>query len=512
MARPATALLIGTALYALAFPPFDSSVTAWMALVPLLISVRGRTTRWAFFYGALYGFACAWGVAGWLAQAIARYFALGLPVGVTVASAYAVTFWSIPFGLFAAGAAILLARPPSLPVRLAIPALWVATELLRGRILAQPWALLGYSQHAHVALIQIAAVTGVYGVSFLVAAVNVGIAEAIIDAPTARPRYASMLLLGLVLVCLAVVGSLGLAVAAGGPLGGFAAHPLAIIQTNVPPEVTWTRSYTDRQIAAHVRATEALPISGKRGLIVWPEHAVPRNLASEPLLARTLDNLAARHRADLIFGAPRYDAGRAYNSVMLVRGDGHEGGHYDKQRLVLVAERSPLARDEAGPDGPRDFSAGEEQAPLRSIVPLGVSVCHEILFPELVARAVASGAALLVNISNDGWLDAGHGVASRQHFAMAVFRAVETRRYLVRAATTGVSGVVDPYGRVIDTLPARTAGVLTTSVAGRSMLTAYVRFGDVFAFACAAAAGFAVYGRRPLPRLRFARAASLASS
>ena len=122
-------------------------------------------------------------------------------------------------------------------------------------------------------------------------------------------------------------------------------------------------------------------------------------------------------------------------------------------------------------------------------------------FPDLIGRSVAAGAALLVNLSNDGWLDAGRGVAGKQHFAMAVFRAVETRRYLVRAATTGVSGVIDPFGRVVDTVAPRTAGVLTASVAGRRKLTPYVRLGDTFAFLCV---GVAV-GALAAPRWRLRR-------
>src|SRR5437870_103764 len=185
---------------------------------------------------------------------------------------------------------------------------------------------------------------------------------------------------------------------------------------------------------------------------------------------------AARQRADLLFGAPRSEAGHTYNSVRLITAAGRNGGYYDKQRLVLGAEANPLAAATDAPsESARQFSAGSGPGVLQSFVPLGVSICHEVLFPELSARAVGAGAALLVNVSNDGWLDGGSGVASRQHFAMAAFRAVETRRYLVRAATTGVSGVIDPYGRVVASLGPGEAGVVTASAAGRSALTPYAR-------------------------------------
>jgi apolipoprotein N-acyltransferase len=123
---------------------------------------------------------------------------------------------------------------------------------------------------------------------------------------------------------------------------------------------------------------------------------------------------------------------------------------------------------------------------------MGVSVCHEVLFPDLAARAVAAGAALLVNVSNDGWLDPATGVASRQHAAMAVFRAVETRRWLARAATTGISAVVDPYGRVVASVPPDTPGLLQARVMPRTDLTPYVRLGDAFAAGCVLVAAAAL--------------------
>jgi apolipoprotein N-acyltransferase len=283
-------------------------------------------------------------------------------------------------------------------------------------------------------------------------------------------------------------------------VGGFTAHAAVIVQTNVAPARDWTRAYTDRQMQAHLAATEQLPDTPGAGLIVWPENAIPRYLEEEPMIAAQLAALAARRGADLLFGSPRYEDGRTYNSVRLITGQGRYGGHYDKQRLVLFAEANPLAASAAaGPsENPHRFTAGSAPGVLESFVPVGVSICHEILFPELTARAVRAGAALLVNVSNDGWLDAGRGVASRQHFAMAVVRAVETRRYLVRAATTGVSGVVDPYGHVLDALPAGAIGVLTVPVAGRSEITAYVRLGDLFALTCVLGVVVAFSRRRPV--------------
>jgi len=490
-------VLAGAGLYGLALPPFDCSCLAWLTLVPLLVAVRARPVRQAFAYGVLYGCAFGWVVTGWAAQAAARYFALGFPVA-TVALSVFYLLVSVPtFGLFAAGAAALLGDGREDGGRLAVPALWVATELVRGRLVGQPWGLLGYTQHAHAGLIQVAAVTGVYGVSFLLASGNLAVAEVIERFRAGHSRTALLPLVPTSLL-LGAVWLGGATVVARGPVGGFTARPVAIVQTNIAPAFHWSQFYADREVLAHAQATADLPAGFHPALVVWPENAVPRYLEGEPTLAAQLGELAAGRGADLLFGAPRYEDGRTYNSVRLITAAGRDGGHYDKQRLVLLAEASPLTSTvSAEPDeSPRQFSAGTGPGILRSFLPLGVSICHEILFPEIVGSAVRAGAELLVNVSNDGWLDGSRGIASRQHFAMAAFRAVEARRYLVRAATTGVSGVIDPYGRVVDSLGPGAAGLIRTSVAGRDTITPYVRLGDAFAFGCMLLAASALYRRR----------------
>jgi len=493
MAQPASfgrtrafVVMAAAGAYALALPPFDHAGLAWLTLVPLLLVARTASPRRAFGWGALYGFTAGWMVTWWLTQAVARYFAAGiLPAALAMSVAYAVAVAGT-FGLFAAGAALVMTGGSTLSRRLvAVPALWTAVEVLRARLLAQPWALLGYTQHAHIGLIQVAAVTGVYGVSFLVALGNAAIAEALVALRNGRGLRAACRSLAVPAAVIGGVWLVGAAHALRGPDGGFAAQPVAVVQTGVPPAFHWTQPYAEQQLVAHLRATDALPVDGGPALIVWPENALTLYLENEPLVARQLGRLAARHHADLLFGGPRFEDGHTFNSARLLRANG-QSSHYDKQRLVLFAESGPFAArpPETADESPHAFTAGVVPGVLQSFVPLGVSICHEILYPDLIGRTVRAGAGILVNIANDGWLDGGYGVASRQHFAMAVFRAVETRRYLVRAATTGVSGIVDPFGRVVDTVPAGSVGTATAVVAARSELTPYVHLGDAFALLC----------------------------
>jgi apolipoprotein N-acyltransferase len=477
----AAAVVLGGILYALALPPFDWAGFGWLTLVPLLWAVRGQSTGSAFRCGVLYGYASGWAVTWCFAEAAMRYFQMPFPVAVAALAAWYLVVCGLPFGLFAAGSAVILRSRRAGSAMIVIPALWVATEFLRGRVMGQPWGLLGYTQHAEVGLVQIASVTGVYGVSFLVALGNTAVAQLL--AP--RPRFRNGLVLAVTsLVAIAALW-LGGRLALLAPLGGDVAHQVAIVQTNVAPRLQWTRFYTDTQVAAHVAATERLPLDGP-SLIVWPENSVPRYLEQEPLLAVELATLARRHHADLLFGGPRYEDGRTYNAARLITANGRNGGHYDKRRLVLFAEEKPLAFAEHGgvDESPEEFSQGSGSGVLRSFVPIGVSICHEIVHPDLIRDSVRDGAELLVNIANDGWLDGGYQFAGKQHLAMAVFRAVETRRFVVRAATTGTSAVIDPYGRVLAAQAPDTAGVVTAGVKGLRAMTPYVRFGDLFALAC----------------------------
>ena len=491
----AALVLLGAGCYWLAFAPVDCALAGWLALVPVLLAVRGESPGRAFLYGALFGFASPWLITWWLAQAVAHYFGWGMPLAVLAMSAAYLIAVSLPFGLFAAGASVLLRRDgPS--ASFAIAALWAACELLRARAIGQPWALLGYTQHANVGLLQIASVTGIYGVSFLVALGAAAVARAALVLRHGFWRAAGTLVLpGLVVAAVWVDGAATLPRRSDVPDESF---PVVAVQTNAAPSFRWNRGYAERTLLAHVRATEAAPPFERHGLVVWPENALALYLENEPLVAAQLRTLAARQGADLLVGGPRHEGGHVFNSATLLTAGGRDGGHYDKQHLVAFAEAPPLGAPEAdeADESPRAFTAGDSAGVLRGVVPLGVSICHEVIYPELIAGEAAAGAELLVNISNDGWLDGGYAIASRQHMAMATLRAIETRRYLVRAATTGVSGVVDPFGRVIDTLDPGTAGVVTAAVAGRRGQTPYVSMGDAFAVLCAFAAVAALGWRR----------------
>src|SRR5579883_2240347 len=269
----ALAVAGGAGLYALALPPADVAALAWLTLVPLLLAVRDSRPRAAFGLGALYGFVAAATVTWWLVPALAAYFGRSLLFAALAMSAVYALAVSATCGTFAAGASVLLRQGPWPVGAATVPALWVTIELVRGRVLGEPWALLGYTQHAAVGLIQTAALAGVYGLSYLVALGNVALAEAtarLVARGGLRPAAAA--LAGPAAVIAAVW--LGGAAVVPAPSRARATVPVAVVQANVPPAFEWTRAYAEHQLLAELEATARVPAASHPALIVWPENAI----------------------------------------------------------------------------------------------------------------------------------------------------------------------------------------------------------------------------------------------
>jgi apolipoprotein N-acyltransferase len=248
----------------------------------------------------------------------------------------------------------------------------------------------------------------------------------------------------------------------------------------------------------HAELTRRAPRAGAR-LIVWPESAVAWRYDSDPFVAATLTGLAREAGAFLVVGnddrtAHPGEPERLYVGAKLFDPKGRLTLRYHKVRLVPFGEYVPLQPllTLGGRVAARlvqqvsDFTPGDAalvgEADGRRV---GVSICYEAIFPDYVRLFANDGADLLVNITNDAWY--GTTSAPYQHFAMATFRAVENGVYLVRAANTGISGVVDPLGRIVERTPLFETALLVRDVPRAVIRTFYTRFGDVFAWACLAA-------------------------
>ncbi|HEU5299445.1 MAG TPA: apolipoprotein N-acyltransferase [bacterium] len=430
---------LGGVLLAAAFPPLDLGVLGWVALVPLLVAARRESPAGAFRLGLVTG-----GVAYVIILAWMRVF--GLPAWLLLA-AYLAVFPGVFAGLWRW---ISDGRSPHVAVW-SVPLLWTSLEYVRSiGVMGFPWALLGLTQYRVPEVIQVAAVTGVFGVSFVVA-----LGSAVIGEGVAGRRWPHLLL---PVVLLAVV-----------TLGGWVFLPpplrsdltVAALQPNIPSRLKFDPLYT----AQHMDTLRRLTLeAGRQGasVIVMPETAVPANLFGRGGALREVGGWATRARATVI--ATGMENGVS-NIAVAIAPSGDAVSRYDKVRLVAFGEfgvRPGLRHDPLWTPQAR----------------VGVAVCFESIFPDVSRALVRGGAEILAVVTNDGWFD---GAGGGQHAAHAVLRAVETGRWVVRAANTGLTMIVDPAGRIRDRIPPNTEGVLTGTVSLVRADPPYARFGDVFA-------------------------------
>lgn len=435
--------LTGAALV-LAAPPWNASGLAWVAFWPLLHALPDRSLGTRVLSGSVAGVVWSVGTVGpWLFPATRAHLA------TTAASAAALTFvaawlWG---GVYLALLAAIHPRLPR-PLWLSMPAAWIIGEAARTHLLGgAPWSLLGHSQHDVLLVRQLAELGGVTAVSFVVCMPSAALAS------PPRDRRA-----GLVAAAIALAATLAFGASR---VGGVAAP-------GIPRQIRIAsgENAAPDAVARYAGAGGA----GHADLTVWPEGATPGYLQEEAGTRATIET-AAREHGWLLTGARRYegsgDARRYFNSAVLFDPTGRVVAHADKRHLVPLAERNVLGWQVV----PRPFTSGDgDPVPLAAgSLQIGALVCWDVLFPELSRALVGAGANVLANLSSDRSLDR----AVPQLVAAARFRAVETRRWLVRASGAGRSLAIDPLGRVVATDAVAIGGPTELP------LTLYVRLGEV---------------------------------
>ena len=489
------------------FPRYDLGLLAWVALIPLHIALDGLSRRrQAFWLGWLAGIICSTGIMSWVVTAMHTYgkVPLGFSYGIML---LLTAYLGLYVGIYSAGVVWFRMLIPRYGL-FAAPCLWVTLELLRTYVLSGlPWSLLGYSQYRQLDVIQIADHLGVYGVSFLIVLTNVALAELYLWLmPLFRGFRPARLPWELVTTAAMLVGlswaySTSL-ITSEAMEGSKAVLQVGVVQPNIDQAVKWDQAFREETLRRYDRLTESFGYGVD--LVVWPEAATPFIYEREPVYQLQLVAMANRASAPLLFGSPavRFDPERKpflLNSAYLLSPDGELLGRYDKQHLVPFGEYIPLKSSllfflEKMVEGIGDFQAGpgptilsfqlkESQgaAPARR-VKFGVVICYEVIFPDLVRRFASSGAEFLVTITNDAWF--GDSSAPTQHFSMVVFRSVENHLAFARAANTGISGFIDPFGRIIVASPTFTQTALQAEIPVRQTKTFYSRHGDVFAYGC----------------------------
>jgi apolipoprotein N-acyltransferase len=486
---------VSALLFAFAFPPLQWSALAFVGLAPLLVALRRLRLRDAllclFVWGELFSFL----VANALPDAVETYFLQ--PRWVSWLFAIAVwagtgTIYFVGFGLvYRALAPLHTTLQP-----LAAAAAWVAQELVRGRLLtdldwfvSNPWALAGYSQVGSPLLMQIASLTGIYGVSFVLLTVNAALAEWwLARGEATASRWVPLAIGSLPTLAALGFGALALRSADDGDAPGVT---VAVVQADVDIGARFRPELYGRNLDVYLGLTLQALDQARPRLVFWPEGALTFHLEQEPVYRETIARVLAEGRAELVAGGPwgvPGDPPLYTNSVFVLDARGQVRGRYDKQVLVPFAEYTPdgafdLVRRNF--DRVRVYSRGSQSGPLPTAAGLaGVAVCNEVMLPELVRRRVLDGAEILVSPSNDTWISERNW--SRLVFHMTLVRAIEQRRYLVRASTSGPSAIVDPWGRVqIQSEPVSRA-VIAGTIRARSDRTLYARLGDSFALLCVA--------------------------
>ena len=478
-------VLSSVALLVASFPSFDQPWCAWVALVPWLLLLRGRRPGPAFGWSWLIGFLFFLGSIWWMVH----LRAFGGPMAIVGWLALCAVL-ALYFGVF--GWALATVGPAWDRFLLFAPALWVTLEYARSHLLTGfGWNLLAYSQAPWLPVIQVADLTGAWGVSFVVVLVNAAIADGV----QAKRAGASLAVaLGIVLVVL------GYGLWRLPRLGGPETVRVAVVQGNIPQERKWDEAYradiVERYAGLTRQAARAAP-----DLIVWPETSVPGFLGLDEPLTQSLFAVSLAAEVPMLIGAPhaRLDGARwqTTNGAALLQA-GAIRQWYDKVHLVPFGEFIPFEgtlpwlREVLPPIG--DFIPGHDYTVFNWPVKFSALICFEDLFPDLARRFVQGGARLLLVITNDAWF--GPTAAAYQHAQASTFRAVELRVPVARAANTGWSGCIDASGRWLGSVrdadgaelfvPGTAACDLALPPAadGQAGRSAYLRWGDWFAWLC----------------------------
>lgn len=487
--------LVSGLMLILIFPPFDYHYLAWIALVPLFISLWEKGPKVSFFLGTLTGFTSFAGTTYWIFHSV--YYYGNVPALLSILLVIALSLY---LGLFLGVFSIIFTwfvRRSRAPALFIVPIIWVTLEFIRTYLLSGfPWSSLGYSQYTVLPVVQVADITGVYGVSFMVAAVNGAVFDVVDYWPKRLSRMPLFDRWPVVLGLFTLSALISLSVLYGmwrlrTPDTGHSVRA-SVIQGNFEQEKKWDVNFRREIIDTYKRLS--LDVSSDTpDIIIWPESATPFIFEKARELTRELVTFQKTLNTHLLFGSMMVrdsSEGRhgIANSVILMSPDGNVSAHYDKIHLVPFGEYVPLRWlfpfigklvVDVG-----DFQSGTEHSVME--VPgarISSPICFEIIFPGLVRKFVNKGANLIVTVTNDAWF--GATAAPYQHFSMAVFRAVENRVPVIRAANTGISGFIDPLGRVVKKSDIFVESVLTEDVSvGTFRKSFYAKYGDLFAFLC----------------------------
>ncbi len=493
------------------FPNINMDWLAWFALVPLLTALTSSSDsdkgnlKESFYLGFVTGLVHYLTLIYWIAHTMKIYGYLPLYICIPVLFLFASYL-----ALYSAIFSMLISIPCSSPVTcfFMLPVLWVSLEYIRSFLFSGfPWELIGYSQFNHLHLIQISDIFGVYGVSFLIALSNgtlffiwLYLKKMEWQGIAVTKRFVQVIVSFFILILGSVwfYGEWRINTAEK-LISNSPSLKVSVVQGNIDQTIKWdpefqyvtTKKYIDLSLSVK---------KDNPDLIVWTETATPFYFLYNLKMTQMVKEGIKETGTHFLIGSPYFtqrekDKIDYYNSAYLIKPDGEVTGKYDKAHLVPFGEYVPLKKwlpfigkmvEQVG-----DFIPGKEGETIdaefqrsgnKEKIKLGIQICYEIIFPNLSRMMAKNDAGLLINITNDAWY--GRTGAPYQHFSMAIFRAVENKRTLIRSANTGISGFISPVGKVIASTQLFEDAVIIRDVPVIQSKTIYTRFGDWFSVLC----------------------------
>ncbi|MEE9524331.1 MAG: apolipoprotein N-acyltransferase [Thermodesulfovibrionales bacterium] len=476
-----------------AFPGRDLFFLAWFCLVPFIIYLTECPRQIAFKAGLIFGIPFFFGTQYWIYYSINHYGNLNLVLSILIILLLCL-YESLYIGLFGVLLNYITKRSP-FPLVLTAPVIWVCLEYARGIIITGfPWSFIGYSQYKLLPLIQISDLTGIYGISFLIVAVNSIMADFVLLAKRRRriplyptvPTYLGASLLLIVFICTLSYGYYRLKESDEGKT-----LKVAVIQGNIEQDKKWDKQYQNSVFTTYLTLTKQVAVE-KPDLIVWPETAVPFIFGTDTEFTERLTGFQKENKIPLVFGSILVKSveDRKYrlsNGAVLLDRNGNVIYSYDKIHLVPFGEYIPLRSIlffvDRLVEGIGTYIPGDKYGSANtSIGKFPVVICYELIFPSLVRNFFLNGGDFLITITNDAWF--GNTIGPVQHFYTGVFRAIENRKPVIRAANTGISGYIDSKGRIISKSSLFKRETMNEEIVKNNKITFYTKYGDIFVYIC----------------------------
>ncbi|NWF98370.1 MAG: apolipoprotein N-acyltransferase [Nitrospirae bacterium] len=485
--------IISGILLVMCFPKPDFYLLAWVAMVPFLISLYNKEPKQSFVSGFFLGIPYFFGTLYWIYYSINHYGGISFSGSIFLVILLCL-YLSLYTGLFAFIFSVAI-QNTKLPGLIIAPIFWVVIEFIRAYAFTGfPWSSLGYSQYKFLSIIQIADITGIYGISFLIMSLNGAISDIIllkkrINNIPLFPKYQFyfwLISLVLVFILSIIYGQIRLSQDRAGKT-----ITASIIQGNIEQDKKWDSSYQNEVLSAYKEITLAASLK-KPDIIIWPETALPFFFGEDISLTRNIIDFQKNISTNLLFGTIMFKDKKKQpfqlsNSAVLLNETGKVIFTYDKIHMVPFGEYVPLRNILFFIDklvtGIGDYTPGKSYIKAKSSSGnFAVLICYEIIFPGLVRKFFTDKGDYIVNITNDAWF--GKTSGPYQHFSMAVFRAIENRKPVLRAANTGISGFIDSNGRILYKTNLFEKTFLVEKIKTDCTKSFYSKYGDLFSYFC----------------------------